>query len=349
MSASTVIALAVAAALILGSCSDLADSGLNPDQQLTLGIRPVLKIPGVGSSDEMLTTFDDLKDLNDSILTVHSITIASSNQIDSIQFSYVFKNGSIYRPPARGEGHTVPQTIKLAEDEYVAKIEGTAGSNQPFGQVYITIKNPNNKSRVYGPYGANVGERNFTFEGYILGIHGKIDPPNTGYRRIVRNLGVYQLAPVKESGFFSDITLTTFYENPDMIFPPVVKISKMFIRHDDDGVYSLQVEYQHLDGSTRLGGKYGSDRGNLTTISLEYGEELSGLKGELFTIEGPAFEVNIIGKIIFTTRKKNGSTAAYGPFGKRGNIPISVDGHILGFSGSAILEFIASLSAFYYV
>ena len=351
MSASTVLALAVAAAVILGSHCELADSvrsALNPHQHGTQGTRPVLKTPGVGSSNETLIPFDDLRKLKDSILRVHSITIASFNQIDSIQFTYVLKDGSIYRPPVRGEGYTVPQTIKLAKDEYVAKIEGTIVFNHSFGQVYITIKNPNNlKSRVYGRYGANVGQRNFTFEGYILGIHGKIDPPNTGYNRIVRNLGVYQLATVKESEYFGGIPLLTFYENPDTRFPPVVKVSKMFISHDDS-VYSLQAEYQYLDGTIGLGGKYGGDAGNLTTISLEYGEELSGLKGKLVVLQGPAWEINLIGQITFITRKKDGSTAAYGPFGRGGTVPISVDGHILGFSGSAP-EFLASLGVFYYV
>ena len=37
---------------------------------------------------------------------------------------------------------------------------------------------------------------------------------------------------------------------------------------------SLQIEYQLLDGSTWLGDKYGSDRGNHTIITFEHGEEL---------------------------------------------------------------------------
>ena len=321
-----IVVLAIAIALILGSHG-------------SLGTRPVLKSSGVGSPNRTYTSFDDLGRLADAVLTVRSITIASFYELDSIQFSYALKNGSIYRPPTRGEGFTVPQTIPLAKDEYVAKIEGTTVYNESISQVFITINNPNEfKSRVYGPFGMTVGERNFTFEGYIMGIHGKT-------KQIVRNLGVYYLAPVTEQYFGSPIG-TAFYENPDMRFPPVVKISKIFISHmHGNGVNSLRVEYQLLDGSTKLGEKNGGDYGDLTTISLGYGEDLIGLK--VGVLRG-LFSTNITSQLTFISRKKDGNTAVYGPFGQEGDIETTVNGHILGFTGTTN-KFVLSLGVFYSV
>jgi hypothetical protein len=289
--------------------------------------------------------FDDLEHLADSILTVRSIRIGGFTALESLQFTYILKDGSIYRPPVRGESFALPETIRLAKGEYVAKIEGTVVLNESLGQVFITIKNPNNhKSRVYGPFGANVGERSFTFEGYILGIHGRIGPK--GIRNITRTLGVYHLATVKESAFFGyPIPVATFYENPDFMFPPVTKISKILVHHGD-AVNSLQTEYKLLNGSTRLAGRNGGDGENFTTVSLEYGEELTGMNG--MVVEGP-WSFDFIGQITFMSRKKDGSTAVYGPFGKSGSKPISVRGHILGFTGAANTELLLSLGAFYYV
>ena len=318
--------IVLAIALILGSHG-------------SLGTRPVLKSSGVGSPNRTYTPFDDLGRLADAVLTVRSIMIASFYQLDSIQFSYILKNGSIYCPPTRGEGFTVPQTIQLAKDEYIAKIEGTTVYNESISQVFITINNPNEfKSRVYGPFGALVGERNFTFKGYIMGIHGKIGPSFS--RQIVRNLGVYHLAPVTESKYLGLAIGKSFYENPDMRFPPVVKISKIFISHGDR-VYSLRVEYQLLDGGTKLGKKNGGDYGDLTTISFGNGEELVGLK--VGVIVG-----SMTSQLTFISRKKDGGTAVYGPFGKEADKQITVNGHILGFTGTTS-EFILSLGVFYSV
>ena len=108
-----ITAVVIAIALIL---SQPADSVSNSTSGAS-GTRPVLKSCGVGSPNATYTVFDDLKQLADSILTVRSITIASFYQLDSIQFTYTLKNGSLYRPPKRGEGFTAPETIKLAKNE----------------------------------------------------------------------------------------------------------------------------------------------------------------------------------------------------------------------------------------
>ena len=141
-----------------------------------LGTRPVLKSQAVGSPNKTYTTFDDLKLLADSAFTVHSIVIAAFYQVDSLQFTYTLKDGSIYRPPERGEGFTTPYTILLAKDEYIPLIEGTTAIEMTPSARYSSPLANKYKSRVYSPYGAYVGEQSFTFKGYILGIQGKTGP-----------------------------------------------------------------------------------------------------------------------------------------------------------------------------
>ena len=191
-----------------------------------------------------------------------------------------------------------------------------------------------------------MGERTFTFEGYILGIHGKIGPYSG--RQTVQNIGVYYLAPVKETENLGSM-LPTFYEEPDMKFPPVVKINQIRIYH---GYYinSLQVQYQLLDGSTRLGEKHGTDIGNHTIITFEHGEELVKLKGKVVPSGIIILPGRVLGQITFISQKKDGTTAVYGPFGKTGDEekPITASGHMLGFAGGTFNGyFVTSLRAFF--
>ena len=336
-----ILTLVIATLLLLSNPSDCTAK----NNTGVLGTRPVLRSQAVGSPNKTYTTFDDLKLLADSAFTVRSIVIAAFYQVDSLQFTYTLKDGSIYRPPKRGEGFTTPYTILLAKDEYISKIEGTTVRNDIISQVFITISSPNKyKSRVYGPYGAYVGEQSFTFEGYILGIYGKTGPSFS--RGIIRNLGVYYLATSKHSDNIGNETpnnILGFYEGPDKLFPPVVKISKISIRHGDH-IDSVQFEYLVLNGSTRLGGKHGGDGGNLTVITFGNDEELIGLTAKIEV----TWLYQAIGQVSFVSRKRDGSEISYGPFGNSGNETVSVSGHILGFAGGAGDTSMMYLRAYYY-
>lgn len=330
------LALIVAAVLILTSCSE-PDNAKDQSESAcdqTTGMRPVLKSRGVGTPNG--TGFDDVGKLKDAIFSVRSITIANFFEVDSLQLTYSLKNGSLYSPPTHGAGFTVPTTITLAEDEYLAKIEGTIVGPATISQVFITIKTPNRlQTRVYGTYGAYVGEQKFSFEGFIIGIHGKTGP------QIIRNLGVYYLAPIKESAYFGEPTVT-FKENPDAKFPPVVKVSKILLYHGEQ-INSFQAEYKLLGGKSRLGDRHGGKGGDLTVIRFSCGEELIGLKGKLKGGTSGA-----ISQLTFVSRKRDGSRAVYGPFGKAaGDTPFSVKGNILGFTGKAT-DTLESISAFFY-
>lgn len=284
------------------------------------GRRPILKSQGEGSPNG--TIFDDVRNISSPIFNVHSISIISMYQVDYLQFTYRLVNNSLYRAPEHGDGIFNPETIVLAKDEYIEKIEGST-SYKLINQLTFTLSRPNKyQKRVIGPYGTTVGEHNFTFEGFIFGFHGK-----TGM--LLQNLGVYYYPPVKESEYFG-YPRKSFIENPDTKFPPVIKVSRIFIYHSDQ-IDSIQLEYMLHGGGTRLGSKNGGKGGNLTTISFSNKEGLVGIKGAIkpkTSIDGPH-----ISQLSFVSNKTHEGVVTYGPFGKDYNETFSVRGNIFGYSG----------------
>lgn len=177
-----------------------------------------------------------------------------------------------------------------------------------------------------------MGKHNFTFEGFIVGFHGK-----TG--TLLQNLGVYYLAPVTTSKYIGCCS-ADFSEHPDAKFPPVVKVTKIFVHHGKE-VNSIQMEYQLHGGGTRLGDKHGGATGTLTTIQFGYGESLVEIRGKLGGLLHQSIK-----QLTFVSRKIDGSKTVYGPFGKRGYKSFSVSGNIIGYTGKAGSTF-DSLGVFY--
>jgi hypothetical protein len=254
-------------------------------------------------------------------------------QVDYLQFTYQLANGSMYHAPEHGDGIFNPETIALGENEYIGRIEGST-SFKLINQLTFTLNSLNQSGeRLVGPYGTTVGEKNFTFEGLIVGFHGK-----TG--TLLQNLGVYYLAPVRESKYIGH-GAPDFTEHPDAMFPPVVKVSKITIHHGWE-VYSLQMEYQLHGGGVRLGDKHGGARGNVTTITLEYGEGLVEIRGKTGGILHQTIK-----QLTFISKRIDGSTSVHGPFGREGYRSFSIPGNIIGYTGRAG-EALESLGAFYY-
>lgn len=297
------------------------------------GSRPVLKTQGEGNPNG--TIFDDVSNTTSAIFNVRSLSIISMYQVDYLQVTYQLANGSLYRAPEHGDGIFNPETVTLAKDEYIECIRGST-SYELINQLTFTINSPNqSQKRLIGPYGTTVGEHNFTFEGFVVGFHGK-----TG-KLLLQNLGVYYLAPVKSSEYFGHSSAPDFVEHPDAKFPPVVKVNKIFIDHGSE-VNSLQMEYQLHGGGIRLGEKHGGASGNFTTIIFEYGEGLVEIRGKTGGILH-----HTIKQLTFVSRKMGGSRALYGPFGKLGYKPFSISGNIIGYTGKAGKVF-ESLGVFYY-
>ena len=297
--------------------------------------RPVLKTRGEGNPNG--TVFDDVLNTTGAIFNVRSFAIISMYQVDYLQFVYQLDNGSLYRAPEHGDGIFNPDTIPLEDGEYIERIDGST-SFELINQLTFTLNSPNQpqnySKRIIGPYGSTIGKHNFTFEGFMVGFHGK-----TG--NLLQNLGVYYLAPAKQSKLFGSSSAESFTEHPDAKFPPVVKVNRIFISHGST-VNSLQMEYNLHGGGVRTGEKHGGASGNLTTITFEYGEGLVEMRGKMGGVLHQTIK-----QLTFISRKMDGSTVIHGPFGKLGYKSFSIPGNIIGYTGRVGKD-LESLGVFYY-
>ena len=297
--------------------------------------RPVVKFPAEGGTTEGIA-FDDLKKISSNVFNIHSIAISSGNQLDSIQVTYLLKDGSLYKAPKHGGSITrYPSRISLASDEYVAKVEGTT-SGSLINQLTITTKRPSElQTRVYGPFGKTAGDRNFTLtESFILGFLGSSSDH-------LNSIGVYCLAPIKLTNTFGWYS-PGFTEDPDGKFPPVVKVSKILVYHGW-AIDSLQFQYQLHGGGKRMGDKHGGNGGNLTTINIGQNEQLIGVQGLL---NGGTFAD--LQQVVFTTQEKNSLVKIHhGPFGILGDKPFSFEGHFLAYAGSSH-DVLDAIALYYY-
>ena len=265
-------------------------------------------------------------DLYLKIVGVRSIIISYSDQVESIQVTYLLSNKSLYQTPRHGSVKNInpPVNIKLANGEYVQKIEGKT-NGVLVDQLTITTFRPKDLvTKKYGPFG-KTGETYFSYDGYIIGFFGRSGD-------MLDSIGVYRYLPAKKSVLFgSAISPPEFDENPDTgYFPPVARINKLFIHHGAI-VYSIQARYQLLGGASRLGEKFkGILSGDITTtVKFEDDEEILGIEGT--SVPGK------ICQLTFISRRYNISNPQLynGPYGWpcQGSTPFSVSGNVLGFFG----------------
>ena len=307
---------------------------LQPENQQ--GVRPVLKSTREGGSKGV--PFDDTKNSKNGIYNLRSLTIASGDQVYSIQATYLLFDGSLYKAPKHGRSFKNQNTITLVEDEYISKIEGSTTDNSIISQLFVTTKRPEEfQTRTYGPFGKRAGEHNFTFEGHVLGFHGRAG-------KALNSIGVYHLAPVKESGSMG-YNIVRFYEHPDAKFPPVIKLVKLFIHHGSK-VDSLQAQYLLHGGKTRLGKRFGGTGGNPTTLKFSSDEVFVGVEGRLDSIFDDINEMSFI-----SWNVKNEWTI-YGPFGLNGDPerPFSFNNNrsILGYKGDILHNTMNSIVLYYF-
>lgn len=288
--------------------------------------RPVVKSSGQGGKGG--ESFDDLRVLNKSIVGIHSINISYGEQINAIQVTYLLSNRSIMVGPMHGKISKPPITITLGPDEYVTRITGRTNGDLIDQLTIETLGPPEYERKVYGPFGGS-GKKIFVFEGYILGFHGRSGD-------LLDNIGVYSIDIAKKSPEFGTHTDDQYIGRPfdDIInlgVPPIVGISKLNVWHNSL-VPSVQFEYLLLGGGTKLGERHGTEfaAGNLTTITFDEGEQLIELRGKT----GEMY-YDYIDQLSFTTLKKGGVYARYGPFGKLGRTDFLFKGNICGFFGSS--------------
>lgn len=281
------------------------------------------------------TPFDDilLQVGSRHVVGIWSINISASSQIDSLQVTYLLSDGSIHPGPLRGNMTQPPARIVLGRWSYVDRIDGlTDGSS--ITQLTITTRGPEHETDVYGPFGSSGGASQFQFQGCIAGFYGASS-------KHLNRLGVYALQNVKKGEMqFGGISGEMFDEDTMFRNPPIVAVSKLFIRHGDY-ISSIQAEYLLLGDVPVLGRKHGGDGGNLTTITFDRGEKIASIEG----LYGDDF-VSQLTFITLKAGKAGGIKARYGPFGRKGSSPISIEGNVLGFYGKAS-QYLNSLGVYY--
>lgn len=279
--------------------------------------RPLYKSSSEGGSGGTVA-FDDIANYS-SIIGIHSINISSGNQVDSIEVIYILSNKTLFHAPRRGRLASQPPVNISLVDEEIVKIEGK--TNGMFvDQLTFTTVGPSYLHKQYGPFG-RTGQLSFSLEGQVIGFFGR-------HGDMLDNIGIYSLEALKKSSWFGDDSGDYFDDYVDLKFPPIVKISRIFIwsnRH----LTAYQVEYLLVDGSLMLGKQHGPENDDgLTTITFGDGEVISALEGATIVT---------VAEITITTTKQNGEIARYGPFGEAGDGSqhFSIQGKVLGFFGSA--------------
>ena len=106
--------------------------------------------------------------------------------------------------------------------------------------------------------------------------------------------------------------------------PAIVGIHKVDIRHGDQ-VDSLQVTYRLADGSTYTAPSHGGTGGSFSSFTLASNERIVRVEGKT--------DSTVVDRVTFVTKNDVGEEKKYGPFGKTGRTPFSVEGYIVGFFG----------------
>ena len=185
-------------------------------------------------------------------------------------------------------------------------------------QVTFITRNSSGNLRQYGPYG-KTGQTHFFVEGYVVGFFGRAG-------NLLDALGVYYLPPVKRSPQFGGGGGNAFEDPIETKIPPIVSIKELRIRHGNQ-VDSIGADYEVLGGGSYEGGDHGGSGGKPTVVTLAKGEVIVKMSGKTNN--------TLVDQLTFTTRKPDGTTATYGPYGKTGRTEFEVDGRIVGFFGRA--------------
>lgn len=257
-----------------------------------------------------------------------------TGQVTSIQVTYRLSNGSLYTAPRHGRSNTINcydfygcrnLTIRLAPSEFIESIDGKTDGTK-VNQMSIHTRNvKNHEKRIFGPLGCT-GVKSFSFEGRVVSFFG-----NAGFD--LNGIGTFLLLSAKPGPYFGTKLGpgTNFDDDPDTMFAvPVAKIAKIHI-YFNDTVYAIQAEYFLMNGTTVSGNTHGSDsKGIKSTIEFSISEVLTGVMGMLSGDEKCVDQITLI------TRKKDGSSGKYGPYGSSsgGKAFSSFGHHILGFSGN---------------
>ena len=321
------------------------------------GIRSIIPSVSIGGFNEE-PFFDKLGDFPGGsepiIIGVDSINVTFfsqkgswhelTGQVMSIQVTYRLSNGSLYAAPRHGRSNTNCYdfygcrnlTIELAPNEFIESIDGRTDGTKVNQMSIHTRKVKSHEKRIYGPLGST-GVKYFSFEGRVVSFFG-----NSGYN--LNGIGAFLLPSAKQGPYFgTKLSGTDFDDDPDTTFAvSVAKIAKIDI-YSNDTVYAIQAKYFLMNGTTVSGNVHGSDsKGTKSTVVFDDSEVLVGIEGILSDDGGG------VDQLSFATRKKDGSSGKYGPYGgsSGGEAFTSYGYHVLGFSGNTGKS-LNAISAYY--
>lgn len=299
--------------------------------------RRIIKSPGMGGQggekfdDRVTPPFEDMVGIE----RVQSISISYGDHPESMQATYLLSNESSFVAPRHGRRMGSEVLITLANNEYLAKVEGYH-NGIIIQQIVFTTQifgYDNNTIHTYGPYGTP-GNISFSVEGYVVGFHGRYDDQ-------LVSIGTYSLASLAKSDEFggSNVSgLSYFDDKPDELHAPISRMNVLKINHGD-AVDAFSTVYSLLNGDIYQTYRHGGPGGTLSTIYLATDEAIIGVEGST--------NGQYINQIKFITQlQHNGSVRGYGPFGKAASKQFSFYGNILGFSGS-YLNYLHSFSVYY--
>lgn len=127
-------------------------TGWGPGEPASAGPTKLSSLFGPGGG----TTFNDY---SEDIVALDTLTIGYRvTGIDAIQVSYLRKDGTIYAGPSRGAFQRTSNTaaIALAQDERIAKVEGTSSGAQLRTLTFIVTNLNGGNAKTYGPYGTSL-------------------------------------------------------------------------------------------------------------------------------------------------------------------------------------------------
>ena len=104
----------------------------------------------------------------------------------------------------------------------------------------------------------------------------------------------------------------------------IIGVTSITIRHGNQ-VDGIQATYLRTDNSSFQGPYHGGSGGSPTTINFAPDEAIVEVRGKTNNV--------LVDQITFVTKKTDGSTQTYGPYGETGESAFSVKGRIAAFFG----------------
>ena len=271
---------------------------------------------------------DDILGHSPTIVGVYKVDIRHGNQVDRLQVTYRLADGSTWTAPAHGGSGGSASSFTLAQDERIVRVEGKT-NNVLVDQLTFITENAAGVQKSYGPFG-KTGRIAFKYEGYIVGFFGRSG-------NLLDAIGVYYLPPLQTSPQYGGTGGNAFSDPVNQNIPPVINVKKMRIRHGNQ-VDSIDADYLLLGGGILDGQNHGGSGGSPTNVNFAEGEVIIKITGKTNN--------TLVDQLTFYTRKPDGSTGKYGPYGKTGKTEFEINGKIVGFFGRAG-NLLDAIGAFY--